>query len=631
MISDLQQCSLITRTVSSSFHSLVVSPKVEPSTPSPSTHPPLEFPPLVSPMHHTNPFSPSQSTPPPISPCNPFFSLLRLNPFYDDMLTAPPLKPSLPPLPYLSSSRPLISDLLAQTNDANADSGAACRSVCSDTRTDRAERAGNRPLAVFSRRSSNPFTEMDSQWDDSFEAFAAGRLQPPEDLTAERRARRHTSDRPSNRCSDVGGVLLPLSCDTPACGPEARSPASRSAGAVAPMDAFPFFLETIPEHNDGVASDTPLDLPLNNSAHADNNQANGNTNAGFLTDTNADSGSHRPSAAKLSSGSPDPPSSGIGSSVEEDFLSCLSSFSDKFSASSAEESEAHTSEADVTGFEQSRESSEVLEESLALRCSPVGKQHQPAAAAAALQPKSKETEKTGEFRIPEGDFPPAEVRISSPPDVLEPEFDVAASSPDVEQSWAALPPEGASADSPGSSFDSLLTPASVPHSLYLSSDSQNYQTCDSRSPSRYSGGSEPTPGPRSANSTLRGDLLTDAAFPDTPTHSRECSAGVLQPAFSLEGGCGLDRRLAHRAPHAVSDEGSLKPSPDEHLGASSAGSSPLASPAPLTPDHTSSPVALCPLPPFANATARPPASTPQAAAAKPVSPERQQQQQQRNR
>ncbi|XP_018521768.1 rab11 family-interacting protein 5 isoform X2 [Lates calcarifer] len=103
--------------------SLVVSPKLEPSTdphppPLPSSHhppgPPVDPASLVSPLHHTNPFCHSQTTPPPISPCNPFFSLLQHNPFYEDMLTSQPLKPVPPPLPYLSSSRPPIAQLFPQ-------------------------------------------------------------------------------------------------------------------------------------------------------------------------------------------------------------------------------------------------------------------------------------------------------------------------------------------------------------------------------------------------------------------------------------------------------------------------------------------------------------------------------------
>lgn len=648
------------------------------------------------------------------------------------MLTAQPLKPSPPPLPYLSSSRPPISHLFPQTNDPTTtplDSGAARRSVCSDVRGDRVERAEKRPLPptpaeMFSRRPSNPFTpagrlEPDSQWDDSFEAFAAGRLQPPEAVTTECPTQRDTGDGLPKGCSD-GGALLPLSCDTPReFGWETRSSTSRLTNAsVAHSDAFPLLLETIPEHNDSAALDTPA-VPLTNSAHAESNRANSNTNVHFLANANVEPGSHHPSAGKLNSSSPDPASSGIGSSVEEDFLSCLSSYSDKFSASSAEESEAQNSEADAVGFEKFRESirkskpsesdedrshdpernavvgrgsGEVLEDSLAPCCSPVVTQHQPAVAAADLQPESKEYKKREVFHLPVEGFPATEVMISSPPHVLQPRFHIITSSPDVKQNSADLPAEGsvwAVRDapipfqdfpiSPSSSFDNLPLPAllsdqsnsSFLQSLYVSSDSQNYQTCDSHWPSKCSGSSEPNQTLHSANSTLRGEpgdvpTTADAAqelFPDAPkpslqeihqTRSLECSSDILQPGFSLKDGSDLaelpealtDRCLSHQrgftdeAPRAVSDdtfskcpqtlqrsrsEGSLKLTSDEHLGASSADLPPLTSSAPLTPDHTSSPVALCSLPPFANAAARSPPSTSQAP--KPVCLESQQQRQ----
>lgn len=662
------------RTVSSSFHSLVASPKVEPSTPFPSvhppTHPPLDFPPLVSPVRHTNPFSHSQSTPPPISPRNPFFSLLQQNPFYDDMLSAQPLKPSLPPLPFVSSSRPPVSHLFPQTDDPNATPIDVCRSSYSDARMVRAEKRPlpPTPAEMSSRRSPNPFTpagqlEPDSQWDDSFEAFAAGRLQPPEDLTTESQSQRCTSDSLSKR-GGHGGALLPSSRHAPhEFGSETRSSTSRSSNAnLTRVDGFPLFLETIPEHNDSVAFEP--DAPLKDSANAESNQANNNTNVHFLTNTNADPGSYHPSAGKLISSSPDPASSGIGSSVEEDFLSCLSSYSDKFSASSAEESEAQNLDADAIAFEKSCECNGKSKASESdddrsndpslfgaernavirhgngevLEGSPVGTQHQPVAAAADLQPK--EDNKREEFQIPLEASPPTEVMIRSPPDVLQPPCHIITSSPDVKGDSADLPTEGASWGlrgppipfedfpiSPGSSFNGRLLPAlpsdqsnsSFLQSLYVSSDSQNYQTCGSHSPSKRSSGSEPNQTLHSANSTLFGELadvvLTAGAaleaFPDTSKPSLEDTFSKWPHAQTLQ--------RSH-------SEGSLQLASDEHPGASSAALPPLTSSAPLTPDHASSPVALCSLPPFANATARSPAGTPRAAASKPVSVESRQQQ-----
>lgn len=676
MISDLlqlcEQSSLITRTLSPSFHSLVVLPKVEPSTDFPPIHPstnaPVASPPVVSPLHHTNPFTHSLSTPPPISPCNPFFSLLQQNPFYDHMLTARPLKPSPPPLPYLSTSRPPISHLFP--NETSKDSSIVCGSVYSHATRGRTDRAGKRPLPptpteMFDSRPSKPAPpagglEPESQWDDSFEAFAAGRLQPPGDLTE---ARRDTS----------ASLLLPSWCDAPG---EVGWEPSVSTGSLTNantthFDGFAQFLETIPEHNDSVA--------LVDAAHTESNQANSRTNVHFLSSANTDPSSRLP---KLSSSSPDPASSGMGSSVEDDFLSCLSSYSDKFSASSAEESEALNLDADVISFEKSCESirksrpSEsddhrsqephlfrVVQDAViqhkngdVLEASPVGTQ--PQAVVAPLDSPGAERSRL----VPAGDLPPTHVMSSSPPDVS---FHIITSSPAVKQNssgllveevtWAGQGagrhspiPFGDFPTSPGGGFSELLLPprsdrsssSSFLHSLYLSSDSQNYQTCESSSKCS----SQPNQTLHLADSTLRGELSgvlmsADAAqevFPVTsePSHeethqrnSLECSSDILQPGFRDERRESRRRRFPGKAPtlQRSHSDGSL--TSDEHpCGASSAAFPALTSSAPLTPELTSSPVALSSLPPFANATARSPPSMPQAAAPNPMSLKSQQQQ-----
>lgn len=661
MLSDLLLCeqpSLMTRTVSPSFHSLVVSPKVEPSP-----HFPVNSPPPVSPMHHTNPFSHSQSTPPPLSPCNPFFSLLQQNPFYDNTLTAQPLKAPLPPLPYLSSSRPPISHLFPQTNDPNEPlkgSDVTCGGDYSDTKSD-GGRAGKRPLPptpadVSSRRPPNPFTsagglEPDSQWDDSFEAFAAGRLQPGEGAGG-------------------GGA----SCDpSRGLGWETRNSTSQVTFNLAHFDGFAQFLETIPEHNDGVAFDNPA-VPLKDAAPAEHDHASSSAAVQVLSHTHVDPAPPHPTAGKLNSSSPDPASSGIGSSVEEDFLSCLSSYSDKFSASSAEESEApafiHTlafgkpcepvgksSESDddrsddpsLVGVQRD----EVLDGSEAprppLRVAGGG----PQPTRSDPQTNSKESNEREEFHVPAGSSPPAHV--------LLPTLHIVTSSPDVERSSAGLlPPSEVFPVSPGDGFDDLLAAppsdlsgSSFLQSLYLSSDSQSYQTCGSRWSSQRSGHTL-----HSLDSTLCGELAdvlagADAArelFPDASAPHEEVhqtsSSAVLPPvtaadppAASTDPRRKLERRLTDRPLHAASDdtfpkspqaqtlqrshsEGSLSltseepPSPDFPA---------LTSSAPLTPDHARSPLALCSLPPFANAAARSPPSPPRAAAPNPVSLERQQQ------
>ncbi|XP_036927633.1 rab11 family-interacting protein 1 isoform X1 [Acanthopagrus latus] len=360
--------------------SLVVSPKVVPSTdPHPPPLPPSHHPsgppvdPLVSPLHHSNPFSPSQSTSPPISPCNPFFSLLQHNPFYEDMLTAQPLKPSLPPLPYLSSSRPPIATLFPQASNPNTTLTLKGSITGGDARSGVMAKVEKRPLpptpsegvTPLSRRPSNPFLsvgelEPDSEWDESFEAFAAGRLQSPEDLTTDCKTQQNTpSDDPLEHCSNKG-ALLPVTDDTLHHQPytdfgfEAQKASSQVTNTnMHHFDSFAQFLETIPEHTSFESENTTYSTSPNSAelaACTETNQANNTANT---NDTNM----HQASPVKLNSSSPDPGSSGLGSSVEEDFLSCVSSYSDKFSASSSEEAEVQNFES--LNFEKSSESTVV--------------------------------------------------------------------------------------------------------------------------------------------------------------------------------------------------------------------------------------------------------------------------------
>lgn len=361
-----------------SFHSLVVSPKVVPSTdPHPPPLPPSHHPsvppvdPLVSPLHHSNPFSPSQSTSPPLSPCNPFFSLLQHNPFYEDMLTAQPLKPSLPPLPYLSSSRPPIATLFPQASNPNTTLTLTGSIDDTDARSDVMAKVEKRPLpptpaegvTPLSRRPSNPFMsvgelEADSEWDESFEAFAAGRLQSPEDLTTDCKTQQNTlSDDPLEHCNNKG-ALLPVTDDTLLHQPyadfgfEAHKANSQVTNTnMHHFDSFAQFLETTPEHTSFESENTTLNTSPNSAELAACTATNQANNTANTNDTNM----HQASSVKLNSSSPDPGSSGLGSSAEEDFLSCVSSYSDKFSASSSEEAETQNFE--NLNFEKSSESS----------------------------------------------------------------------------------------------------------------------------------------------------------------------------------------------------------------------------------------------------------------------------------
>ncbi|CAJ1074628.1 rab11 family-interacting protein 1 isoform X1 [Xyrichtys novacula] len=370
--------------------SLVVSPKLEPSTdlhppPLPTCHhpsgPPVDPTSVVSPLHHTNPFCHSQSTSPPMSPCNPFLSRVQHNPFYEDVLTAKPLQSSLPPLPYLSSSRPPISQLFPQATNQHNTPTTEGSIVGTDPKTKVMAKVEKRPLPPipteeerpFNKKSANPFTtagELDSEWDESFEAFAAGRLQSPEDLTADCKTQQNTlSDHPLERCINKGALLLPISDadqDTNVNEALHHQPcteyvyeAHKAVSQVANtnthhFDTFAQFLETIPEHSSFESEHLTLNSPTsspNLASCTETDYTNSTTNTTDLMDANMHQTLSQSSSVKVNSSSPDLGSSGLGSLAEEDFLSCLSSYSDKFSSS--EEAEAQNSESNLSNLEQS--------------------------------------------------------------------------------------------------------------------------------------------------------------------------------------------------------------------------------------------------------------------------------------
>lgn len=386
-----------------SFHSLVMLPKLEPSTdpyplPLPLQHfsgPHVDFASVVSPLHHTNPFYQAQTTPPTISACNPFFSLLQQNPFFEDMLTTQQLKPPLPPLPCLSSSRPPIAQFFPQASNLNPtlthDNPAADDSIMdADGKSDVVANAekqhlppapteGEKPL---NKKLSNPFIparepEPDPEWDEYFEAFAAGRLQSPEDTTTDCKIQQSTpGDHPLEHCNNERALLPITDADPSTNVNDAIHPqpftefvfgAHKAISQVTNtnkhhLDTFAQMLETIPEHisfeTDNLTLNASSDS-LKLDACTEMDQTNGITNTNDLTSTNVHQVLCHMLSTQLKSSSPDPGSSGLGSSAEEDFLSCLSSYSDKFSASSCEEAEAQNFESNILGFEKSSESAEV--------------------------------------------------------------------------------------------------------------------------------------------------------------------------------------------------------------------------------------------------------------------------------
>ncbi|XP_015250266.1 PREDICTED: uncharacterized protein LOC107097584 isoform X1 [Cyprinodon variegatus] len=360
--------------------SLVVSTKLEPSTyphptPLPLTRHPLGAPvdptSLVSTLHHTNPFCCTQSTPPPLPWCNPFYSLLQHNPFFTDMLTNEPLNSSLPPLPYLSSSRPPITDLFPKSSDSNLTQDDASVGA-TDTTMEAKGKLEKRPLPPIPlerekpliEKSANPFMsadelELGSQWEESFDAFAAGRLQSPEDLTMEYRTQQNTvSDHPLEHDHNKGELQSHPDADdrTNVNNTLYHQPGDRffSSALSVPsqlknnnthiIDTFPPFLETIPEQRSFESDDSTLNTPTNSPELWDFQVAAQDKNIpNDFSDTNVNKAPFNISSAQINenNSSPDPSSSGLGSSTEEDGLSCFSSQSEKFSAVSSEEAEGN--------------------------------------------------------------------------------------------------------------------------------------------------------------------------------------------------------------------------------------------------------------------------------------------------
>ncbi|XP_012727591.2 rab11 family-interacting protein 1 isoform X3 [Fundulus heteroclitus] len=270
------------------------------------------------------------------------------------------------------SSRPPITDLFPQSSNPNLtqDNPTAEDTV---TGADAKDKLGKRPLPPVPmerqepliQKSSNPFMSaeklmQDSEWDDSFDAFAAGRLQSPEDLAMESSTQQNAvSDHPlehdhnkselqpfpdADKHTNVndalhhqpGGRFLSDAFSVPG---QMRNNNTLN------IDTFPQFLETIPEHRSFDSDDSTLNTPTNSPELCDFNLPAQERNAtNDSTDTNINTAAFHVSSAqfKENNSSPDPSSSGLGSSTEEDGLSCFSSQSEKFSVSSSEEAERIT-------------------------------------------------------------------------------------------------------------------------------------------------------------------------------------------------------------------------------------------------------------------------------------------------
>ncbi|XP_026007827.1 rab11 family-interacting protein 1 isoform X4 [Astatotilapia calliptera] len=181
--------------------------------------------------------------------------------------------------------------------------------------------------------------EPDSEWDESFEAFAAGRLQSPEDLstgckTQQKPPSDHLLEHCNNKADRNTNVTDAL---------HYHQLASQVTNTnMHYHNTFPQFLETIPEHRSFEHNDVTLNTSTNSLKLNTCSETNQDTSAtSEIPDTNMSRAPCRTPSVQLSSSSPDPSSSGLGSSAEEDFLSCVSSYSDKVSASSFEDTESN--------------------------------------------------------------------------------------------------------------------------------------------------------------------------------------------------------------------------------------------------------------------------------------------------
>ncbi|XP_010773652.1 uncharacterized protein rab11fip5a isoform X2 [Notothenia coriiceps] len=484
---------------SNSKPSLVVSPKLETSTdphppPLPPSHPPgPPVDPLVS-LHHTNPFS--QSTSPPMSPCNPFLSFIQQNPFHGTMLNAEPLKPSLPTLPYLSSARPPIAQFFPQASNPYP-------TLNDENPT--AEDAKKRPLPPpptyeekpFSVKSSDHFMSAgapEPEWDESFEAFAAGRLQSPEDLTADCKTEQNTPSEHSLEHCNEKAALQPITDqntnvnDAVHTQPCTEFVFDTQKSNAYHLDTFAHSLETIPEHtsfendNDTLAPLSPV-IPHQQPA-GDTESEDASSFSNLLTELHTKSDiSSQPNKEK-------------GKDVGE-MNTSVEDFSKLLNDSSI--SEINTT--DVTSPDDKLYSTQP---SLRIRTSSPDVRH---------GSSGSPIESTGLGGQDASQRPVV-------PFGLFDDFFNTSPSQDFDDTMVHTP----ASDQSTSSFL---------QSLYVSTNSQDYQTCGSQ-PS--SSGSEQNETRHSANSTLCGDLIEIQTTPEAALDQKDSRSQPFHEEFDVIGG-----------------------------------------------------------------------------------------------
>ncbi|XP_072314490.1 uncharacterized protein rab11fip5a isoform X1 [Eucyclogobius newberryi] len=272
------------------------------------------------------------------------------------------------------------------------------------------------------KKMSDPFTPkqgLDSELDHSFDEFAACRLQSPDDPTTD------SETQHNGLCSDPPAHCIhkkAMSFNTDA------EQTTNDSLYFQPMHFFSKLLDTIPE---------------NGSEHDNKSvgktQPTSQVKADVFSDTNVEI-----AGQKFHSSSPDPSSSGLGSSAEEDGLSCVSSCSLSDKLSSSEETE-------VQNFEKNRAArrSKASEEETMDKSEDVSLDQQ-----TLIEDYSKETSESCSKLEPSVANIEAEIEKPNCHTTPDPQPDRGASTSPESELFPALPPVFITTSSPGLS-DSL--------------------------------------------------------------------------------------------------------------------------------------------------------------------------------
>lgn len=468
-----EESSLIIRTFFCSFHSPPVSPqRHSSSSPQSESLPtsPVSLSSLVSPELHTNPFCQSEATPPPFSPSNPFFSLFHPNPFHQEVLTPQSLNPTEPHSPFLSSVSSSVAQLFPESPS----------NLMDQTVTPAPPPGVSQEEELLNWSLFNPFMpprnlEAEPEWDEDFKAFATGRLQVSEDQKNEfKREQRTSCERSVEKCTNEDQPMPAIVQNTN------KGHDTITLTNIDHIDAFAGLSETVPElissesHNLDKISQAPADVC-------------GYSNTSI--DESNDSGT-----SQLKGTSPDPGSSDLGSSATEDFLT----------------------------FTQPQSPEPSVEEVVKFRTEEIISELQPE-----LNMWSQSTDDQREENCTVFDKSPVNADIemflspgggnifTSSPDTRQTPQDFASSilkvkSPDLSRKSSAVLFGGFGDTCPELENDSLLlqpqasnqSSSSFLQSLYVSVDSQKYQTCES---SEFFMVSDSNTELHSVNTTLCGD------------------------------------------------------------------------------------------------------------------------------